>query len=682
MKHLPTIMNHRIYLLSAAILTGAALAQAQFSVTMNSDGGKRIVADGSFDHSSEVSTFGGIPVSEIAEIEVSQLPQDSPGTIVELPADARLQKPVAVLDITSILNEDETEKRNVYSAEYMLEVAGLPHLTTSSLAEALDASSMIVISSNIKKGTFSDADVQKMGMFVEEGGIIVAPAMASNVTDAMKSLFGLETIASSTKKSKRMIHWTNPGTAEMVYIDAPEEIQTAIGEISAYAMAPASGTVLATFDGNEADGAVVKNSLGKGHTYAFGLLWRDVIQRPQLQKTLTTGRGKSNTFDPSADMYPFFLRAAFVVGNNATAWKFTVPDGYNSILVPTHDCDSRTAYDEMHYMADYEKGLGFRGHYFLTVHYFRQSPYMSAFYSEETRPAVQALLDDGHTIGSHSICHYPDFGSYKGAELEAHFPLEEYTREEYAAYTTRDIDKNESFGSTWAELVLSKQILEEDFGVKIRAFRSGHLCVNSLMPEAHKIAGYAFSSCYTAAPMQSQFPFIQRMENDWRGEPTGTLQLPLHFSDVYSTESMSEENYLEKVDGWIEIMGKLTDNYSPGIVLIHPNREWKMLAQKKLIDNLDLTECGLYNFQDYGDFWLRRGALDFRSYYVAGEGKMYLQVDAADISDSHGVGIVVEAPSASEGDNPVKSISLIDETGKVHPAKIRMLTPTRYLLVI
>lgn len=675
-------MNRRTYLISAALMAGSIASMAQFSVTLKPSGEKKIVENGTIGQSEAVPTFGGIPMSYISEVTVSGLSQDEAGTTLSIPADAAWQKPAAVLDITSILGENEPEKRNVYSAEYMLDIAGLPCFTTQSLDEALEGSSMIVISSNIKKSTFSAQDIAKMKQFVEDGGIIVAPAMASNIPAEMKGLFGLSAVGDATKKDGRLINWQGAGSGEMAYIDAPEEIATAIGGISTYSLTPSTGKTLAIFDSKPENAVVVRNDLGKGRTYAFGLLWRDVIQRAQLQKSLATGRGKSNTFDPSADMYPLFLRAAFVEANPAASWKFTVPDGYDSIIVPTHDCDSRTAYDEMHYMADYEKSLGFSGHYFLTVHYFRQSPYMSAFYCDETRPAVEALLKDGHTIGSHSICHYPDFGSYKGAELEAHFPLKEYTRDEYAAYTTRDMDSGESFGSTWAELVLSKQILEEDFKIKVRAFRSGHLCVNSLMPEAHKIAGYSFSSCYTAAPVQSQFPFIQRMENDWQGDPTGTLQMPIHFSDVYSSESMDENNYLQKVDGWIEIMGKLKNNYSPAILLIHPNREWKMLAQKKLIDNVDLAECGLYNFVDYGDFWLRRTNFNFSTCYSAAEKKMIVRVNAADIEANHGMGIMIETPSAADAAGNVAIITLVDETGKVHPATIRTVTPTRHLLVI
>lgn len=41
--------------------------------------------------------------------------------------------------------------RNLYSAGYILEVAGIPYSTTQSIEEALDGSGMILFSSPVKK---------------------------------------------------------------------------------------------------------------------------------------------------------------------------------------------------------------------------------------------------------------------------------------------------------------------------------------------------------------------------------------------------------------------------------------------------------------------------------------------------------------------------------------------------
>ena len=540
----------------------------------------------------------------------------------------------------------------------------------------------LILTSSPKKSLNSEA-IAKLSDYVASGAILLSPNILSSASADIKKLFGVSDVSVTSKKSKRVLNWTSESHPELVYIDEPEELTTAIGSINVSSFIPSTGTKLAWFDDESERAAVVKNNIGKGATYLFGLLWRDVIQRPQLDKDMETGRGRSNTFEPSADIYPLFLRAAYVAANPVTAWKYTVPDGYSSVLIPTHDCDSRTAYDAMHYMADYERSLGLNGHYFLTVHYFKQPNYLSAFYCDETMPAARKLLADGHTVGSHSICHFPDFGSYKNNELEERFPMKVYTKEEYALYASHDPATKTSYGSTWAELVLSKQIIENDLGNKVRSFRSGHLCINSHMPEAHKIAGYNFSSCYTATSVQSQFPFMQRMKNDWTGDFSGTLQIPLHFSDVFQVEAMSEDNYKEKAKVWIELFNKLKGNYASSVILIHPNREWKMIAQKILIDNMDLTDCGLYNFEAYGDFWLGRTSFDFESFWLPSERKFIIRADADAIAANPSLSLMVELPAGVDAaEAGIANITLIDENSKVHPVRIRHISDSRYLVML
>ncbi len=651
---------------------------AQFAVTAG-DSQVNLVDDGSMvaDASAKAGfRFGGIDVADIKEITATALTSDKPGTTLTLPDGVTATIPAAILDITTAVNEIEKEKRNLYSCEYMLNIAGIPYFITTSAAEAVEKSSLILITSQPKKSTFDAATVAAFRSFVEKGGVIFAPNIGASSSDDVKALFGVSAVSAHDKKEKRTLTWSTDFHPELVYIDEPEEITTAIGSLNASRFTLSTGEALATFDSDPAQIAVVKNAIGSGAAYTFGILWRDVIQRPQLDKDMDTGRGKSQTFEPSADMYPLFIRAAYAAANPVVSWKYTVPDGYSAVLVPTHDCDSRTAYDSMYYMADYEASLGLRGHYFLTVHYFQQPGYLSAFYNSETLPKAKQLLEQGHTVGSHSICHFPDFGSYKGAELEEHFPMKEYTRDSYAAYSTRDINAGLSYGSTWAELVLSKQIIQEDLGNQVRSFRSGHLCQNTNMPLAHQIAGYNYSSCYTASSVQSQFPFLQRMSNDWTGDPTGVLQIPLHFSDVWS-DGFDENNYADRAAHWVTLFNKLKGNYASSVLLIHPNREYKMLAQKILIDNLDLADCGLYNFEDYGDFWTAREKFNFEQYWLPEEGKVVIRAKAADIAANPALSIMVE----TNGVTP-KAITLVDETGSVHGATIRPLTTGRYLLIL
>lgn len=522
---------------------------------------------------------------------------------------------IGVLDITKRNYESEGSgdwSRSLYSAMAMCDIAGYDYEVCTEI-EAAAKHEVILLSSCINSVTFSREEWDAIAAWVKEGGVIVSPAfrsVGSASKDVAEELFGIDSEKSGSKATDRtLIVWNEAfyDNPELEYIDEEHERATSIGTVKSFSLAVTDADVLASF-GNGTP-AVSRKVHGKGAAYLVQVSWRDVIARNQLNKDQKSSREYNNGFEPSSDVWALFLRSITASASGISAWKFTVPGGYTQVLVPTHDCDSRTAYDAMHYMADYEKSLGFRGHYFLTVHYFSDKvnfghSYLSDFYNDATIPKAAELIKDGHTVGSHSICHFPDFNKTRNTDV--------VTREEYALRATCKDDVSEG-ASTWAEVVLSKQILEQDLGNNVRSFRSGHLCMNPDIPAMLKEGGYSFQSCYTAGDLLSEFPFFGRFNNAWDGDLTEVLTIPLHISDVYNSNKegnvpLNDETWDEHPapDQWHAAMDKLRGNYANAVLLIHPNKEWKMTLQKRLVDKLDLNEVGLYNFEEYGDFWLAR----------------------------------------------------------------------------
>lgn len=658
-----------VTVMTAAIWTGV---QAEFMIECH-DGTVAMLSDASVSATDAGFSIGGYPVENVKKVWHNAMSQTEPGESVVFPS--QQVRRVAVFDMNSRNYETEAgeeNSRNLYSAQYMAEVAGMPAFTTDNLDEALEKADMILLSSRVKGGrsaSFTPEEIDALTDWVSRGGVLVAPSLESTLSEKACALFGI-TEAKQQKKTHSFINWTDESYPELVYFDEPEEKEVNICNKLIHAteyVVAESGTSLACYEDGTV--AVVKNSLGDGLTYTVGVKWRDVIQRPQLNKD-DGSHETSNTFVPGADIYSLFLRAIYVAAHPVAAWKYTVPDGYDAVLVPTHDCDSNTAYEEMHFLGDYEHSLGMNGHYFLTVHYYRDKGYLSQFYNETNIGLVKKLMEQGHTIGSHSIGHFPDFSKSE------RFPLTVVTEEDYAA--TADHDETTGIttgGSTWAEIVLSKQILERDLGISVRGFRSGHLCVNKYIPQALVTGEYSFSSCYTAGDVMCGTPFFTRMRNDWSGDLTDVLQMPLHFSDVFSKDKMTEDNWHEKPAVWHKIFEKLRGNYMSSIILIHPNREWKMEAQKMLVEMMDLSKSGLYNFHDYGDFWIGRHNFDFDYVYTPDEGKVIVQASAADIARNPSLGIMIEVSV------PVNDITLVDENGNVHPVRITTPAPGKYLLL-
>ena len=137
---------------------------------------------------------------------------------------------------------------------------------------------------------------------------------------------------------------------------------------------------------------------------------------------------------------------------------------------------------------------------------------------------------------------------------------------------------------------------------------------------------------------------------------------------------MDDNNWHEKPEQWYKIFNKLKNNYASSVVLIHPNREWKMLAEKMLVDMINLRECGLYNFEDYGDFWNARRDFSFNTFYESESGKVILRDASSDLANNQALGIMVE------GISDITSITLIDECGKVYPTRVKSMPLGGYIV--
>lgn len=590
---------------------------------------------------------------------------------------------IAVLDITERNKESQSSgdwARQLYSAMYMCDIAGYDYTVCTDIEDA-KRQDVILLSSCITSSTFSRDEWESLEEWVKNGGVLVSNAfrsVSSASRDVVASIFGIDPTASGTKSNDRpIINW-NPeyyGDIELEYIDEENERATSIGSVKSYSLTVTSADVLANFGSDTP--AVSRNKLGDGAAYLVQVPWRDVIARSQLNKDQSASREYNNGFEPSSDVWALFLRSITAKALGVSAWKFTVPGGYTQLLVPTHDCDSRTAYDSMHWMADYEKSMGFRGHYFLTVHYYSDKvnfghSYLSDFYNAETIPAAKQLIADGHTVGSHSICHFPDFNKTRNTDI--------VTRDEYAHRATC-IDGTSQGVSTWAEIVLSKQILEGDLGNKVRSFRSGHLCVN---PDFHAMmeeGNYSFQSCYTGGDLLSEFPFFGRIDNAWDGDQSDVLTMQLHISDVYSGTDktpLNDDNWNEHPcsDQWFAAMQKLHGNYASAILLIHPNREWKMTLQKRLVNRLDLNEVGLYNFEDYGDFWLARLNAGYSHEYNKENGVLTITADTETVK-KYKMTFAVDVYDENFSDAVIKNT----DGSETLDAELRRIADHRYIVI-
>lgn len=588
---------------------------------------------------------------------------------------------IAILDMGERNAEPEATgdySRQLYSATYLCDIAGYNYKVTTDINDAI-TEKVLILSSGITSTSFTKDEMQSIYDWVKAGGVLVAPYIRSvpaSCKDIISDIFGIDATKQFPKSTDRtVINW-NPeffNSPELVYFDEAEEQETSLGNIKTFSFTPVGCDILAQYISGVP--AVVRNNVGDGKAYLLSIAWRDVVQRNQLNKDQGSSREYNNGFEPSSDIWAFLIRSIHAFASGVSAWKFTVPAGYIQLLIPTHDCDSRTAYDAMYYMSDYEKSLGLSGHYFLTAHYYSDKvnfghSYLSDFYNSETIPKAKDLLKNGHTVGSHSICHFPDFNKTRNTDI--------VTLDEYAFRATCE-DGVSSGASTWAEIVLSKKIIEGDLGNQVRSFRSGHLCVN---PDFHSMleeGDYNFQSCYTGGDLLSEFPFFGRFDNDWSKDQSKVLTMPLHISDVYNNKGfpLNDDTWSthRATDDWKSAMRKLRGNYASAILLIHPNREWKMTLQKILVESLDLNEVGLYNFEDYGDFWLSRLKTDYTYSFDEASGVFTITTDTEAVRESK-MTFAVE----NYGKNITQIVVSNPDGSKIYGTKVKNLSDNRYLV--
>ena len=573
-----------------------------------------------------------------------------------------------LLDLTE--REDPTDNaRQLYSARHILEVSGVPYLETRDVEVALEAS-LILISSPINVGLLTPEEITLLNNWTNNGGVVISPVCKD---EALQALFGFSA-SPNYHKNRYLMSWVSGSYPELAYFDHENEKTISLGEdnggnnvIKTYGYSlNETAKALAYFDTDEV--AVIRNIKGEGRAYLFGVEWRDVIQRPQLNRDFEAERVYSNGFEPSADVFPLFVRSVWNDIHPVSAWKHTIPDAYKTVLIPSHDVDATSGYNLMRSMSDYEKSVNLKSIYFMTTRYFRDD-IAKPYYTEENIELTRKLIANGHTIGCHSVGHFPDFSN------DDLFPLGSLsvTKE---TYNPQYIDGKTENASTYGELKVSKELLEADLNVNIRSFRPGHLLTNSFVTEGLRNLDYSFHTAFTACDVLTGFPFFERMGQDWGGELSTVMQIPIHTSDVFKGDNISEENYLQKADIWFDVLNSHKNNYAPCVLLVHPNRDWKTYAQQALIDKMDRTECGLYNFEAYGDFWIARNDFKFEFDYQAEEQQLIIRASKTSIGKSATIGVMVES------ELPIKSYHLIDNDFTEYPVSVTSFGVNKNLVLI
>jgi len=503
------------------------------------------------------------------------------------------ERSIALLDMSQ--RNSETNDSNLFSAEHILKVTGVLFKVTTSLQEASNYA-IILCSSQINSNSFTDDEKVLLTEYVSNGGILITQRMLDS---DLFSLFGISGFSNSRINHK--IDWSDSLSAEFYdWIDEPSEKQISLGNeeldevIKTYSYEITNATILGTY--NNGTVAALKNNSGNGFTYSFGVSWKDVILRSQINRDYEAQRTSGNGFEPTQDVFMLFIRAIAKEHIPYLTWKHTSSGNSTSTLIITHDIDSSSGMDMLSLFADSEKETDIITDYNITVRYFSDA-LNSDFYNNRAS-TITDIINNGHTIGSHSVGHFPDFAD------NTIFPMGA-TGNTKANYTPYNDDNKTIGGNVFGECEVSKNILENDFPIEVRSFRSGHLAYNKYLVNVLDSLGYLYNSSNNANDVLTHFPYQNKMSRSFNGATSKVYELPVTISDVFKETPINEENYTDKVAIWLDVLKKTNNNGAPAVLLIHPNRNYKLTAQELLLS--ELPE-GVYieKMNAYGDYWKAR----------------------------------------------------------------------------
>ena len=504
---------------------------------------------------------------------------------------------VAVLDLTE--RNSETDSSRTRSARHIMQVTGVPFVETSELNFALQHK-ILFVASRINDNTFSNEEEQMLYEYVNSGGTIITSNCSSY---DLFDLFGVLDFGEDNL-SKRFIWNVYSETNYFDRIEETNEIFVSLGDTASIDptfnhkfYTPAAGAeVLANYENNLP--SLIKNEFGAGRTFLFGLDLRDVVSRNLLNRDLNAHRTYSNGFEPTTDTFIFFIQNVCREHIPCNVRWHTCPSCDDAAFILTHDIDSNLALDSMSAFIDYENIHNLNATYFQTVRYVNDD-WMSDFYNSSNFSKIQNILNQDQRIGSHSVGHFPDFNA-------DYFPTGSpgNTMANYTPYYL-DILGQSTGASAYGECEVSKNTLENDFDLQIKSFRVGHLAYHDRLPKVLSDLGYLYNSSFYANDVLTNYPYFETDKRLFDGNLSNIIEIPITLSDASSAFPFNLDSYPSNVIRWKNVTLKNVANGAPTVLLIHPNRTYKLVAEQNFFAQLPYGIKYMF-LDDFGDYWRER----------------------------------------------------------------------------
>jgi hypothetical protein len=504
---------------------------------------------------------------------------------------------VAVLDLTE--RNSEIDSSRTRSARHIMQVSGVPFVETTDLNFALQHK-ILFIAPRIKSTTFTNEEELALHEYVYNGGTVIA---SNCYAPDLYDLFGIVDYAVDDI-TKRFIWNVNSELNYFDRINDDKEITVSLGDTSVsntifdhkYYFPAAGAQVLANYENGLP--SLVTNEYGTGRAFLFGLDLKDVIVRNLLNKDDEAHRTYSNGFEPTTDTFIFFVMNVCRKHIPSNVRWHTCPSCDDAVFMLTHDIDSQTAVDSMDIFLEYEDNHHLNAMYNQTVRYI-DDDWMSDFYANNSYAKVHNVLVRNQRLASHSVGHFPDFDS-------VWTPMGSMgnTMANYTPYYLDALEHSTGV-SAYGECEVSKSIIENDHGVQVKSFRAGHLCYHKRLPKVLEDLGYLYNSTFSANDVLTNFPFYGTDERAFDGYLSSVIEIPMTISDASATFPFSLDSYPSNIARWKMVTLKNVANGAPTVLLIHPNRTYKLHAEQTFFSQLPYGIKYMF-LDDFGDYWRER----------------------------------------------------------------------------
>jgi hypothetical protein len=534
---------------------------------------------------------------------------------------------------------DENYQANLSSVKQILAVSGIPSKISASLEECLDYG-VIMFAESINENTLTEEQKGDLINFVFNGGGLILPGLTDS---ELFEMAGIEDYRMKNRRYKFSFK-TSLQDPELRWIDEPYEKEVKLGGKKYGDIFPtlgyyvSSAEVFASYEeSNQA--AIIKNKFGNGLVYTLGVEWRDVIIRNLLDRDYQANRIYSNAFEATADVFMLLVRGMYTQMIPNAVWLSPAPYDSKAVYIITHDVCSHSAHIFSNDFAQMELDRGVSATYNITTHKFIDDINGDNYSSHI--PQMRSLLIKGHTIGSHSFGHFPDF-----ADGEIFPKGEPVSYKNYSPHFS--VEEGRTVGGTaFGELGVSKQLLERDLNTEVLYYRSGHLAVNPMQYDVVNELGYRYSSTYSAADLLTGFPFYAHSGREMNGEPLPLIEIPLAISDVFGSNGtpIDEFNWMDKSELWLDVMNSYANNNALTLILIHPNRKYKLDAMNYVFDHM-ASDIYTMGFGEYAEFWKEKEQVEFSTKIEGNKLKIYAN-DAFYANDAYSL-IIDQAGSFEE----------------------------------